>query len=275
MLAYFNFPNLDPVIVHLGPLAVRWYGVAYLAAFVAAYAALRWRMHQQRLNLSPSQLLDLLSLLVVGVVIGGRLGWWLAYYRASPSDPWYEPFAIWHGGMSFHGGLAGVVIVVAAWAWRARILVLNLTDNLAMVTPIGLFFGRLANFVNAELVGRPTTAAWGVIFPGETFARHPSQLYEALLEGPALLAVLWLVERLLGCRQLSGAFLIAYGLIRVCVEFFREPDPQLGYIAFGWMTMGQVLSMAMVVAGVLLSAVRTVGVAESNLSRLATEAANH
>ncbi|CAN5608616.1 prolipoprotein diacylglyceryl transferase [soil metagenome] len=259
MLAYFNFPNISPVIFRLGPIAIRWYGMAYLAAFAAAYGALRWRIRHHRLDLTPLQLSDLLSWLVAGVIFGGRIGWWLAYYRASPGDPWYEPFAIWHGGMSFHGGLTGVVIAAAVWTRRARVPLLDLTDSLAIVTPLGLFFGRLANFVNVELVGRPTTVPWGVIFPGETFARHPSQLYEAMLEGPVLLGVLWLVERLLGRRYLSGAFLITYGLIRFTAEFFREPDPQLGFIAFGWLTMGQILSLATAVAGVVVIAMRRKG----------------
>lgn len=256
MLAYFNFPNISPVLFRLGPIAIRWYGMAYLAAFAAAYGALRWRIRQHRLDLTTVQLSDLLSWLVAGVIFGGRIGWWLAYYRASPSDSWYEPLAIWHGGMSFHGGLAGVIIATALWARRARVPLLDLTDNLAIVTPLGLFFGRLANFVNAELVGRPTSVPWGVIFPGETFPRHPSQLYEAILEGPVLLGVLRLVERLFGRRNLSGAFLVTYGLIRFSAEFFREPDPQLGFIAFGWLTMGQILSLATVGVGIALIATR-------------------
>lgn len=176
------------------------------------------------------------------------------YHRyAGQVEPWYEPVAIWRGGMSFHGGLAGVILVIALWSWRHDRFLPNLADSLALVAPIGLFLGRIANFVNAELVGRPTGLAWGVVFPGETFARHPSQLYEAILEGPLLLLVLWLVSRRRGGRdgRIAAMFLTLYGMLRFLVEFTRQPDEQLGFILFDWMTMGQLLSLLLITVGVV------------------------
>ncbi len=156
--------------------------------------------------------------------------------------------------MSFHGGLIGVALALTLWTWRNRAPFLNLADCLALVTPLGLFFGRIANFINAELVGRKTDVPWGMVFPGDTFARHPSQLYEAFLEGPLLLAILWAVWKLKPPAEgrIAALFLILYGVFRFAVEFTREPDPQLGYIAFGWLTMGQLLSVALACAGIVL-----------------------
>jgi phosphatidylglycerol:prolipoprotein diacylglycerol transferase len=189
------------------------------------------------------------------VILGGRLGWWLFYHRAQgAAEPWYEPIAIWRGGMSFHGGLIGVTVALLWWSWRNKMSFWNLADALAQVTPIGLFLGRIANFINGELVGRPTSLPWGVIFPGENFPRHPSQLYEAILEGPLLWLILWAFAH--GSRrregQLAAIFLIFYGLLRFAVEFTRQPDEQLGFIAFGWLTMGQLLSIALTFIGFVL-----------------------
>lgn len=251
-LSAIVFPHLNPVIVRLGPVAVRWYGMAYLLGFFAAYLCFGRMVERGILRLTKSDLSDLLPWLIVGVLAGGRIGWWLFYHRGSgASEPWYEPIAIWHGGMSFHGGLSGVGIVLVLWSWRYQAPLWNLADAAALVAPIGLFFGRLANFINAELVGRPTSAPWGIIFPGETFARHPSQLYEAILEGPLLFLLLCTFFR--GRHREGRAtalFVILYGILRFCVEFTREPDGQLGFIAFGWLTMGQLLSAAMSTIGV-------------------------
>ncbi len=170
------------------------------------------------------------------------------------AEPWYEPFALWNGGMSFHGGLIGVGIVLAVWSWRNHASFWNIADAVALVAPVGLFLGRLANFVNAELVGRPTSLPWGVIFPGENFARHPSEIYEAILEGPVLLTSLWLARRYLRLRdgQIAALFLVFYGIFRFVVEFTRQPDAQLGFIAFGWLSMGQLLSLIFAAAGIIL-----------------------
>lgn len=192
-------------------------------------------------------------------MVGGRLGWWLFYHRREgAAEPWYEPIAIWHGGMSFHGGLVGVIIALALWSRARRAPLWNLVDAAALATPIGLFFGRIANFISAELVGRPTGVPWGMIFPGDTVPRHPSQLYEAMLEGPLLLFLLWAVRNRLRPSEgrTAALFLGLYGLFRFAVEFTRQPDSQLGFIAFGWLTMGQLLSLLLVGAGIALWLIR-------------------
>ena len=265
ILSAIPFPQLDPVLFRLGPIAVRWYGLAYIAGFAFAYWGLCRQIRSGRLRLTHENLSGLLGWAVAGVIVGGRLGWWLFYHRSSGAiEPWYEPLAVWHGGMSFHGGLIGVILVTAAWAWRRQLPAMHIADALALVTPVGLFFGRLANFINAELVGRPTEMPWGVVFPGEAFARHPSQLYEAILEGPVLLLCLWWFARGRqeqfgrGTGQIAGAFLLLYGIFRFAVEFSRQPDEQLGYIAFGWLTMGQLLSVGLLLIGIGLATRRLV-----------------
>ena len=253
-LASLLYPPLDPVALRLGPVAIRWYGIAYLAGFLIAYASLHRMSRKGVLRIAPDALGDLLGWLAAGVVIGGRLGWWLFYHRREgAAEPWYEPIAIWHGGMSFHGGLIGVAVALLVWSWRRREPFWNIADCIALVAPLGLFFGRIANFINAELVGRPTNAPWGVVFPGEFVARHPSQLYEALLEGPLLLLALWGLQRQYHSRDGVNAvlFLVLYGLLRFAVEFTREPDSQLGFIAFGWLTMGQLLSALLASTGIV------------------------
>lgn len=252
IVAALAYPAIDPVFLHLGPIAIRWYGVAYLVAFFLAYLGLQRMVRSGRLRLSHERLADLLYWLIAGVMVGGRVGWWIFYHRdEGAAEPWYEPLAIWHGGMSFHGGLTGVGVAIFAWAWRNRASPLNIADCVALITPMGLFFGRVANFINAELVGRPTSVPWGIIFPGEIFARHPSQLYEALLEGPLLLAALWAFasRRRRNEGQTASAFLLLYGVMRFVVEFTRQPDEQLGFIAFGWLTMGQLLSLIISLVG--------------------------
>ena len=254
-IALLSYPRINPTLFRLGPVAIRWYGLAYLAGFLLGYLWLKQMIRSGRLRLSSSQLSDLLSWLAAGVMLGGRVGWWLFYHRNDgAADPWYEPLAIWHGGMSFHGGLIGVAIVLIAWSRFAKAPLLNIADCMALVTPLGLLIGRLANFINAELVGRPTDMPWGVIFPGESFARHPSQIYEALLEGPLLLIVLWSVARRHRSRdgEIGAIFLVLYGVLRFAVEFTRQPDDQLGFIAFGWLTMGQLLSLCLSLAGLVL-----------------------
>ena len=255
LTASIPYPHLDPAFFRMGPVAVRWYGMAYLAAFLLGYVGLKRMIQSGRLRLSAEQLSDLISWLVPGVLLGGRIGWWLFYHRnEGATEPWYEPLAIWHGGMSFHGGLGGVALALLVWAWRNHATLLNVADCVALVAPLGLFFGRIANFINAELVGRPTALPWGVVFPGQSFARHPSQLYEALLEGALLLIALWAIARRSRSRDgvVAAMFLVLYGVLRFAVEFTRQPDEQLGFIAFGWLTMGQLLSLALSLVGVLL-----------------------
>ena len=207
------------------------------------------------LRISKENLSDLVGWLALGVVAGGRTGWWLFYHRNIPGEhePWWEPIAIWHGGMSFHGGLAGVLIVLWIWSKHQRAPLLNVADCLALVTPIGLCLGRIANFINGELVGRVSHVPWAMIFPppSDPQPRHPSQIYEAILEGPVLLGVVWAVKTWKNRRdgQIAATFVIAYAVFRFLVEFTRQPDSQLGYLWHGWLTMGQLLSLAIGLAG--------------------------
>lgn len=250
-----QFPPIDPIAFHLGPIAVHWYGIAYLIGITLGYLGLRDLIRRGFLRITREALGDLVVWLVLGVMVGGRAGWWIVYHRSTGApELWYEPFAAWHGGMSFHGGLVGVALAMALWSRRRHLPFWNLADSTALVAPIGLFFGRLANFVNAELVGRPTTVPWGIVFPGDTVARHPSQLYEATLEGPILLLSLWAIKRMLRPRegQIASTFLILYGVSRAVVELFRQPDEQIGFVALGWLTMGQLLSALIVLVGAAL-----------------------
>jgi phosphatidylglycerol:prolipoprotein diacylglycerol transferase len=253
------FPAIDPVIVQLGPLAIRWYALAYIVGLVVGWRLVRRIVARPGWLMRPEDADDLLFYATLGILIGGRLGYALFYqgghYLAHP----HEIFFIWRGGMSFHGGLVGVL--VAAWllARRRKLPFLEIGDAAAMVAPIGLFLGRIANFINAELWGRPTDAPWGVIFPNAgPEPRHPSQLYEAALEGLLLLALMqWLAwgrRRDPAERGLpSGVFLTGYALSRILVEHFREPDVQLGFI-LDLVTMGQLLSVPMLLAGLWLIA---------------------
>ena len=252
-LSLIHYPQIDPVMFQIGPLRIRWYGMAYLTGFVLAYLVLGRLVRKNVLRISKEALSDLVGWLALGVVAGGRTGWWIFYHRNMPGqhEPWWEPIAIWHGGMSFHGGLAGVLIVLWIWSKHQRAPLLNVADCLALVTPIGLFLGRIANFINGELVGRATTVPWAMIFPGYPEPRHPSQIYEAILEGPVLMGVLWAVKTWRNRRdgQIAATFVIVYAVFRFLVEFTREPDSQLGYIWHGWLTMGQLLSVAIGLAG--------------------------
>ena len=246
-------PDFDPVIVKIGPLALRWYGLMYLIGFGAG-----WWLGLQRIvrGLAPitrEQLDDLLFGVVVGVILGGRTGYVLfykpGYYLSHP----LEIFAIWQGGMSFHGGFLGVLIAVAWIAYRERLNWWDLMDFVAPLVPIGIAAGRLGNFINGELWGRATDLPWGMVFRGAgPEPRHPSQLYEMALEGVALFALLWWFSTKPRPRmQVSALFLVGYGSFRFLCEFAREPDSFLGFLALG-MSMGQWLSAPMVAAGIYL-----------------------
>jgi len=253
--AAIAFPAIDPIAFTVGPFAVRWYGIAYLLGFLGAYLVLRFLVSRWRLNLSEDDLLNIILAAVIGVVVGGRLGYVTfygdGYYWSHPA----QIPALWDGGMSFHGGLVGIMVAGAFVAFFMRIPWLTLCDLGSVGAPIGLFFGRLANFVNQELWGRVTTVPWGVIFPAAgPSPRHPSQLYEALLEG----VVLFIVMLVLGARRdplprgvLLGVLLSLYGTFRISVEFLREPDVQVGFLP-GGITMGQVLSVPLVICGIAL-----------------------
>ncbi len=249
------FPAIDPIAFSLGPVAVRWYGLAYLSAFVASFFLMRWLSRRWKLALTDDDLLSIVLAAVIGVVVGGRLGYVLFYsggeYLRNPS----QIVAIWSGGMSFHGGLAGILVAGAIVSRVLGVPWLTLCDLGAACAPIGLFLGRLANFVNVELWGRVTTAPWGVVFPGAgPLPRHPSQLYEALLEGVVIFCVmLWLATRRPAPPRgvLVGWLMTLYGVFRITAEFFREPDIQLGFLA-GGVTMGQLLSVPVLLGGVAL-----------------------
>lgn len=257
------YQMLDPVAFSLGPFSVRWYGLAYVMGFVCA-ALVLWRVAKRwRVRVDTDSLLTIMLCVIIGVIIGGRLGYVLVYgdgyYFAYPA----EVLAFNHGGMSFHGGLIGALLSGIVAAHVTKIPYLTLADMGCIAAPIGLFFGRCANFVNGELWGAPTDAAWGVVFGGSAgmMPRHPSQLYEALLEGVLLFIVLYALSRKCPPRPRGtflGVFLIGYGICRFLVEFVRQPDAQIGYLWGGWLTMGQVLSAPLVIVGVcvLIYAVR-------------------
>ena len=254
-----TFPDIDPVLIHIGPLAIRWYALSYIAGILFAWWYARnllrldalWREGQA--PLSPQQLGDLMFWVVLGVLVGGRLGYVLFY---APDTLWRDPlrlFAIWQGGMSFHGGLLGVIAAVAGYSRRAGISLLSLADAACIPTPLALCFGRLANFVNGELWGRPTDMPWGIVFPraGE-LPRHPSQLYQAMLEGLLLFVVLHVLARhtpaLRRPGMLVGVFLFGYGFLRSLVEPFREPEIYVGLAHYG-VTMGIALNLPMIFLG--------------------------
>ncbi|MSQ54032.1 MAG: prolipoprotein diacylglyceryl transferase [Betaproteobacteria bacterium] len=244
-------PQIDPVALQLGPIAIRWYGLMYLAAFGAFWWLGRRRIAAGRAPVAAAHLDDLLFMGVVGVIAGGRLGYVLfykpAYYLSHP----LEAFAIWQGGMSFHGGLLGVLLAMALFARRHRIDWWRLMDFVAPLVPLGLAAGRLGNFINGELWGRVTDAPWGMVFRGAgSLPRHPSQLYQFALEGVLLFVLLWWFSSKPRPRaQVSAAFLAGYGTFRFVAEYFREPDDFLGLLALG-LSMGQWLCVPMVLAGV-------------------------
>ncbi len=255
VLASLMYPQMDPVALRLGPFAVHWYGIAYLVGFAGAYAIMRGLVRRWRLNLSEDDMLNIILAAVLGVLLGGRLGYVLFYGGIEYLRDPMRILAVWDGGMSFHGGLAGILIAGAFVSWRMAVPWLTLCDIGSVGAPIGIFFGRIANFVNDELWGRVTTAPWGVVFPsGGPLPRHPSQLYEALLEGLVTFAVVvWIATRpsLPSRGLILGTLLTMYGAFRIFVEFFREPDAQIGFLV-GGATMGQLLSVPVILAGITL-----------------------
>ena len=246
------FPQIDPVIFQIGPLAVRWYGLMYLFGFGFAYfymlQVLRWR----KFDFTTEDVSDLIFYGVLGVIIGGRLGY-VFFYNASYylQHPLEIP-AVWQGGMSFHGGFLGVVVALLLFGKMRNKRLLEIGDLVAAATPIGLFFGRIGNFINAELWGRTTDVPWAIVFPGAgAVPRHPSQLYEACLEGVLLfLLLMFLHRRHVTKGVVMFSFIAGYGLARLIVEFFREPDAHIGFLP-GHLTMGQLLSMPMLAVGLI------------------------
>lgn len=255
------FPNIDPIAFSIGPFAVRWYALSYMVGILIGW---RYAFHLAAKGQGPegsepqrpsvSDIDDFVTWAVLGVVLGGRLGYVLFYAPEIFLNNPQEVLMVWNGGMSFHGGMLGVLLAMIFFARSRKIPFLRLSDIICACAPIGLFFGRIANFINGELYGRFTDVSWGVIFPdGSGQPRHPSQLYEAALEGLALLIVLALMIRRPAIRNrpglVSGVFLLGYGASRMFIENFREPDIQIGYIA-GFITMGQILCLPMILIGI-------------------------
>ena len=245
--------NINPILIDLGPIRVSWYGLMYVLGFLASYLLVRYQMRKKEFGVSRLEVENLFFYLILGLIIGARLGYVLFYdLKMYLADP-LEIFAVWHGGMSFHGGLIGVLIVGILFCWKNKKSFWKIADLFIVTAPIGLGLGRIGNFINGELYGRITDVPWGMIFPkGGPLPRHPSQLYESALEGGILFVILWILkDRKLPKGGLLAVFLFMYGIFRFFVEFFREPDPQLGFI-LGPLTMGQLLSSLMIISGLVL-----------------------
>lgn len=268
--------QIDPVALHLGPVSLHWYGLMYLCGFVVAWWIGRRRVRAGRFPATDATYSDLIFYGMLGVVLGGRLGWILFYgFESVLADP-LSALRVWEGGMSFHGGLLGVLVAVWHWSRKHGIHFFDTVDFVAPLVPAGLGFGRLGNYIGGELWGRETDAPWAVVFPNslpepyysmseealrvahqsgalEAFARHPSQLYQAFAEGIAMLSILlWYSSKPRPRYAVSGLFGVLYGVFRFAIEFVREPDAQLGFLAFGWLTMGQLLSLPLIAVGLFL-----------------------
>jgi phosphatidylglycerol---prolipoprotein diacylglyceryl transferase len=251
-----SYPDIDPVAFSFGPIKVHWYGLMYLLGFGGAWWLGRRRARRPLSDWRPEQVDDLIFYGALGVILGGRLGYALFYdFDNTLADP-LNILKIWQGGMSFHGGLLGVIVAMGIYAHKLGKGFFQVTDFMVPLVPIGLGAGRIGNFINGELWGKVTELPWGMVFPDPRagdLPRHPSQLYEAALEGVALFVILWLFSRRpRPTMAVSGLFLVCYALFRFAVEFVRVPDAHLGYLAWGWVTMGQVLSLPMFLAGIVL-----------------------
>lgn len=255
-----EFPNIDPIIFNIGPLAIRWYGLSYFVGILCGLKYAQYISNRFKLSISSSEFDDYLIWLACGIILGGRIGYTLFY---ATQDFFHDPMYLFgfHGGeisfrgMSFHGGLIGVVVASYLFCWRHKKSFLKLCDIQACVAPIGLFFGRIANFINAELWGRPTDVPWAVMFPGHLVARHPSQIYEALTEGLLLFIIinilLYTTNFIYKRGSMSAIFLLLYATFRSICEIYREPDAHIGFLIFD-LTMGQILSSFMVFVAILV-----------------------
>ena len=248
-----TYPEIDPIIFSIGFLKIRWYGLMYVIGFLFAWWLARRRSKLADAPITAEQVDDLIFYGMLGVILGGRIGYALVYGTEQLfSDPLYL-IKITEGGMSFHGGLAGVMIAMWLYGRKLGLTLWRMTDFVAPIAPLGLGFGRIGNFINGELWGKPTDVPWGFIVNGQGL--HPTQLYEALLEGFVLFAILWWYSaKPRPYMAVSGLFLLLYGVFRFGVEFYRVPDAHLSYLALGWVTMGQILSVPMIVAGVIMLA---------------------
>lgn len=253
------YPRIPPTIVSIGPIAIRWYSMMYVVGYVLGYRLVLRRVRTGRSAITRAELDSLIWYLVAGMLLGARVVYVLVYGREEYAAHPLEAFAVWRGGLSFHGAILGMVTAIALFARRYRRPILEVTDLVALCGTPGLFFGRIGNFINAELYGRPTNVPWAMVFPTDPLhlPRHPSQLYEAFAEGVVLSVVLWSIDRWAYSRGyyrrglITGAFLVGYAIIRFSLEFTRQPDAQLGLVV-GALSMGQILSTIMLVAGIAL-----------------------
>jgi phosphatidylglycerol:prolipoprotein diacylglycerol transferase len=263
-----TYPDLSPIALDLGPLKIHWYGLMYLVGFAIAWSLGRWRAARTSAGWSPAMVDDLIFYSVIGTILGGRLGYMLFYGLDQLIANPLSILKVWEGGMAFHGGLIGVLIAIYIFARKNGLRFFEVGDFLAPLVPLGLFAGRIGNFINGELWGHRTDVPWGMRLPCLEFPAqctdlplgtvwsppvHASQLYQAALEGLALFAVLWIFSnKPRPTMAVSGVFLLGYGLARFAVEFVRVPDAHIGYLAFDWLTMGQILSAPMILGGLLL-----------------------
>ena len=249
----YMFPNIDPVAINIGSFKIYWYGITYLVGFLIAYAVAIARGKSLQ-GWNASQVADLLFYFALGVIFGGRIGYVILYQPITIIEDPLAALAFWERGRSFHGGLLGVLVALAVFCRVYQRKFLAVTDFIAPVIPIGLGCGRIGNFINGELWGRVTDVPWGMVFPHVDYQmRHPSQLYELCLEGILLgLILLWYASKPRPVGIVSGLFLLLYGVLRCIVELVREPDYSHGFIAFEWLTMGQLLSIPMILSGILL-----------------------
>lgn len=248
-----NYPNINPIALHLfGPVNIYWYGIMYLIGFLSAWGLAHYRIRHYESPLTSQQIPDLIFYLAMGTIIGGRLGYVFFYVPANFIEHPLSLFKLWEGGMSFHGGLLGTLLSMYLFSRKVHQPFSKITDFVAPLVPIGLAAGRIGNFINGELIGRVTDVPWAMIFPkSDNEPRHPSQLYEFALEGVLLFFVVWIyAAKPRPNMAVSGVFLIGYGIFRIIAECFRAPD--MDFIAFNWLTMGQLLSIPMVIFGIFL-----------------------
>lgn len=252
-----EFPNINPVAVDLGIIKIRWYALSYIVGILLSWFLILKIIKIKKIDLNSKEISDLVSNCMIGIIIGGRLGYVFFYNPEYYSNNLLEIFKIWNGGMSFHGGFIGVIFAVIYSSKLFKIPILTFADLIAIVAPVGLFFGRLANFINGELFGRTTNHSFGIIFPnGGDVPRHPSQLYEAFFEGIVLFIILWVMMHIFDLLKKPGIitslFIFLYGVFRFFIEFFREPDQHIGLLYFEF-SMGQILSLPMILIGLYFS----------------------
>ena len=249
-----NFPNIDPVALSIGPIHIYWYAIMYLSGYGLASIFLKMRIKKYNLPWKKDQLENLTLFIGIGCILGGRVGYVLFYNLPFYSSNPLQIFQIWHGGMSYHGGMIGVLLAIFIYGKKYNRSFFSISDFIAPAIPIGLALGRIGNFLGAQLYGKTTSLPWGMIFPNAgPLPRHPSQIYEFLLEGVLLFIILASLSRKnRPPMYISGMFMVFYSIFRFISEFFREPDPQIGYLAWHWLTMGQVLSIPMFIIGLVL-----------------------